>query len=137
VTLTDAEQAYLSSQVHGRLATVAPDGSPQVKPVGFRYNAETGTVDIFGFNMAQSAKYRNVRKDGRVALVVDDDPGLGPAGMRFLEIRGIAETATGEAPWAGLPPEIIRIHPRRVLSLNIEPDRRGLLTRDIAGQQSV
>ena len=57
--------------------------------------------------MAQSAKYRNIQQDQRVALVVDDDPGRGPAGMRFLEIRGTAETATGEAPWAGLPPEII------------------------------
>jgi pyridoxamine 5'-phosphate oxidase family protein len=35
MTLTQAEQRFLATQRHARLATVAPDGSPQVKPVGF------------------------------------------------------------------------------------------------------
>jgi pyridoxamine 5'-phosphate oxidase family protein len=132
MTLTDAEQAYLGSQQTGRLATVAPDGMPQVKPVGCRYNTETGTIDIYGFNMASSAKYRNIQKNNKVALVVDDVRGRLPEGARFLEIRGLAETATGEAPWAQQPSDIIRIHPLRVLSANIEPDRPGLQARDIA-----
>jgi len=38
MTFTDAQTGYLASQRLGRLATIGPDGSPQVKPVGFRYN---------------------------------------------------------------------------------------------------
>jgi Pyridoxamine 5'-phosphate oxidase len=42
----DAAHAdYLRSQRRGRLATVAPNGAPQNKPVGFRYHAELGTID--------------------------------------------------------------------------------------------
>src|ERR1700757_3739795 len=70
--LTGAEVEYLEAQQLGRLATIQPDGSPQVKPVGFRYNAELGTIDIVGFRMSASQKFRNVSRDGRAALVVDD-----------------------------------------------------------------
>ena len=94
MTLSDAEKKYLSSQRHGRLATVAANGFPQVKPVGFTYNARLGTIDIVGYNMASSAKYKNVQANPKVAFTVDDAPGEGPAGVRFLEIRGLAETVT-------------------------------------------
>ena len=60
MTFTDAETAYLASQRLGRLATIQPDGSPQVKPVGFRYNPGLGTIDVTGFNMTTSQKFRNV-----------------------------------------------------------------------------
>jgi pyridoxamine 5'-phosphate oxidase family protein len=139
MTLTQAEQRFLASQRHGRLATIAPDGTPQVKPVGFSYNSELGTLDIAGMNMAHSAKYKNVRSNPNVAFVADDVPApeRGAAGVRFLEIRGAAETVTG---WPGadghLAPEIIRIHPRRVLAYNVDPDRPGLETRDIEGNSA-
>ena len=55
-----AHSEYLRSQRQGRLATVAPNGAPQNKPIGFRYDAELGTVDITGFDMEHSAKFRNV-----------------------------------------------------------------------------
>jgi pyridoxamine 5'-phosphate oxidase family protein len=48
MTLTSAEIGYLQAQRLGRLATLQPDGSPQVKPVGFRYNPDLGTIDISG-----------------------------------------------------------------------------------------
>jgi len=32
-----------------------------VKPLGFTYNAALGTIDIAGFNMSRSAKYRNIQ----------------------------------------------------------------------------
>jgi NADPH2:quinone reductase len=137
-TLSDAERKYLSGQRHGRLATVAANGFPQVKPVGFTYNARLGTIDIVGYNMASSAKYKNVQANPKVAFTVDDAPGEGPAGVRFLEIRGLAETVTVAAGDSGsLPPEIIRIHPRRVLAYNIEPGRPGLQSRDIATMRAI
>ncbi len=141
MTLTEAEQHFLATQSHGRLATVAPDGTPQVKPVGFSYNERLGTIDISGFNMAGSAKYRNVQQNPRVAFVADDQPrpADGAAGVRFLEVRGpaetvIAETVAGQPAADGhLAPEIIRIHPRRVLAYNVDPDWPGLQARDVGG----
>ena len=141
--LSDAERKYLAGQRHGRLATVAANGFPQVKPVGFSYNPRLGTIDIVGYNMAESAKYKNVQANAKVAFTVDDAPGGdGPAGVRFLEIRGLAETTTGDGAAGGvgegnLPPEIIRIHPRRVLAYNIEPGRPGLQARDVAVMRAI
>jgi pyridoxamine 5'-phosphate oxidase family protein len=133
MTLTAAEVAYLASQQHGRLATVAPDGTPQVKPVGFRYNQEFASIDIAGFNMETSAKFRNVQVNPYVAFVVDDVAGEGAAGVRFLEIRGRAETLAGPKPTpSGLSSEIIRIYPRRVISWNINPDKPGPDARNVA-----
>ena len=123
---------FLAGHRLAMLATVGPDGGPQNKPVGYAYNDELGTIDIYGLNMGQSAKYRNVARQPRVALVVDEASGVGPANVQFLEIRGQAETTTAEAPpFPGASAEIIRIHPRRVVALNIDPDQPGLRTRDL------
>src|ERR1700733_11234047 len=130
--LTDAEQRFLARQPRGHLATVGPDGTPQVKPLGFTYNAALGTIDIAGWNMAGSAKYHNVRANPRVAFVVDEVIAPTMEGAHFLEIRGDAETAVGTHDLAGhLAPEIIRIRPRRVVSFNVDPDHPGFAARDI------
>lgn len=60
---TEAELAYLAAQPLGRLATLGPDGAPQTRPVGFRYNPDLDTVDIGGHDMGASRKYRNVQAD--------------------------------------------------------------------------
>jgi pyridoxamine 5'-phosphate oxidase family protein len=133
MTLTDAEQRFLARQPLGHLATIGPDGTPQVKPLDFTYNAALGTIDIAGFNMARSAKYRNIQANPRVAFVVDEVTEASMEGAHFLEIRGTAETASGPARTDGhLAAEIIRIHPRRVIAYNVDPDRPGLQTRDVA-----
>jgi pyridoxamine 5'-phosphate oxidase family protein len=132
MALTQAEQTFLANHRLGRLATVAPGGGPQVKPVGLAYNDELGTIDIYGFNMAGSAKYRNVQQHPQVAIVVDVGSGADPGSVQFLEIRGVAETvAVGSAPFPGASPEIIRIHPQRVLGLNVDPAQPGLQARDV------
>jgi PPOX class F420-dependent enzyme/OxyR family protein/uncharacterized protein (TIGR02246 family) len=127
--MEDAYVRFLTGHSQGRLATVGPDGGPQNKPVGYRYNAELGTVDIGGFSNERSAKYRNVGREPKVSFVIDDAIGEGAEGMRFLEIRGRAEQAG----------ELIRIHPRRLVGWNVDQDRPGLHTVDVedaeAGQQ--
>ena len=135
--LTSAEIDYLEAQQLGRLATIQPDGSPQVKPVGFRYNPELGTIDIGGFRMSASQKFRNVSHDGRAALVIDDIASTQPWRVRFLEIRGIAEAvpALPEDEGQG-DTAVIRIHPRRILSFGVEeppgePHRTRLRARDL------
>jgi PPOX class F420-dependent enzyme/OxyR family protein/uncharacterized protein (TIGR02246 family) len=132
MALDQTAEQYLSGQTRGRLATIGLDGTPQNKPVGFVYNAELGTIDITGFNMDTSAKYRNIGVNPNVAFVVDDAVAEGAAGMRFIEIRGHAEQVSVELPPAvGLSPHIIRIHPRRVISMNIDPDHPGFQTLDV------
>lgn len=137
MTITDAERRFLARQPRGNLATVGPDGRPQVKPVGFTYNAVLGTIDIAGYNMASSAKYRNVRANPHAAFVVDEVTAPTMEGAHFLEIRGDAETAVGTHDPAGhLASEIIRIHPRRVISFNVDPDHPGFAARDISPADS-
>lgn len=119
--LTEAEIEYLEGQRLGRLATLQPDGSPQVKPVGYRYNSALGTIDIGGFGMSASRKFRNVSRDGRAALVVDDVVSVDPWRVRFLEIRGPAEAVRSDHhEEGGADTAVIRIHPARVLSFGVE-----------------
>ena len=124
MSFTSAELAYLATQRLGRLATVQPDGTLQVSPVGFRYNSVTETIDIGGFNMAASRKFRNVAENGRAAFVVDDIASVDPWRVRCLEIRGHAEAITDpDGTEAGLAGPVIRVYPRRIISFGIDdPD---------------
>src|SRR2546425_10473489 len=88
---TLAEIAYLRGQLLGRLATVGPNSEPHVVPVPFRYNGETDTIDIGGYDFAKRKKFRDVRGNPRVALVIDDVPSVNPWKARGIEIRGVAE----------------------------------------------
>jgi pyridoxamine 5'-phosphate oxidase family protein len=135
--LTESEIEYLEGQRLGRLATLQPDGSPQVKPVGYRYNRALGTIDIGGFGMSASKKFRNVSRDGRAALVVDDIISVDPWRVRFLEIRGPAEAVPSDHhEEGGADTAVIRIHPARVLSFGVEeppgaPHQTRLRTRTL------
>lgn len=121
-TLTREHIDYLAGQRLGRLATVGPDGAPQNNPVGFRYNPDLGTIDIAGWNMGRSRKFRNLAGNNRVAFVVDDIASVQPWRVRCLEIRGTAEALTGIVTYIGTEPsELIRIHPERVIAFGLAP----------------
>lgn len=136
---TDAERDYLRGQMLGRLATIGPDGTPQVRPLGFRLNGD-GTIDLGGPALTKTQRYRNVLSRPQVGLVVDDMTPDGPdavkPGMgRGVEIRGRAETLRVDVPPvnpAWFAHEIIRIHPRRILSWHIDPDNPDGESRDVA-----
>jgi PPOX class F420-dependent enzyme/OxyR family protein/uncharacterized protein (TIGR02246 family) len=137
MTLNVAFQRYLAEQSKGRLATIGPDGTPQNKPVGYTYNAQSGSIEIAGLDMANSAKFRNVGSNPNVSFVVDDAVGTGASGMRFVEVRGQAEQISLDAPPSpGLSSQIIRIHPRRMIGWNIDPDQPGLQTLDLPGRDT-
>ena len=117
MVFTETEIVYLASQRLGRLATIQPNGTLQVRPVGFAYNPATSTIDINGYNLAKSQKFRNITANGRAAFVVDDLVSVQPWRVRCLEIRGVAETLTTERG------PLIRVHPKRIISFGIdEPD---------------
>jgi pyridoxamine 5'-phosphate oxidase family protein len=109
------ELDYLADRRLGRLATIDASGLPHVVPLGWTYNPALDTIDIGGRDFARSKKFRNVKANPKVALVIDDV--LPPWRPRSVMVRGDAEAlaeATG-ADGEQLGP-IIRIHPTQVLS---------------------
>jgi pyridoxamine 5'-phosphate oxidase family protein len=117
---SEAERAYLDSQRLGRMATVDGRGQPQANPVGFRLQGD-GTILIGGYTMGTTKKWRNLQANPRIALVVDDIVSVTPWRVRGVDIRGEAELLTGPHDLGPhMSQEIIRIHPRRVLSWGLE-----------------
>jgi pyridoxamine 5'-phosphate oxidase family protein len=120
---TDAELDYLRSQRLGRLATLAPDGTLQNSPVGFEIDGEAGVINIRGRDLGNTRKFRNVAANGKAAFVVDDIVSFDPWTVRCFEVRGVAEALTGQIPPNPyMSGEVIRIHPRRIISWGMGPD---------------
>ncbi|MFI9366231.1 PPOX class F420-dependent oxidoreductase [Kitasatospora sp. NPDC053057] len=123
---TETERQYLAARPLARLATTGPDGRPQVRPVGFRLN-DDGTIDIGGPAMARSQKYRNAQARPDVCVLVDDmapaDDPVAAGWGRGVEIRGRAEVLSVDVPPVAperFSKDIIRVHPRRVITWNLE-----------------
>jgi pyridoxamine 5'-phosphate oxidase family protein len=115
---TDRELGYLSERRPGRLgriATVGKDGTPHVVPVGWRFNRELDSIDVGGMDLAGTKKFRDARRTGRVAIVIDDLASLDPWSPRGIEVRGRAEVVEEPRP-------LIRIHPERVISWGLESE---------------
>src|SRR3954451_9174680 len=124
MTFKPHEIEYLRGAELGRLATARPDGTLQASPVGFTYNERLGTIDIAGYRMSKSQKFRNVATNPTVAFVVDDIVSRDPWRVRCLEIRGTAiqadaRPATGAAGDV-LDSAIIRIFPKRIIAFGID-----------------
>jgi PPOX class probable F420-dependent enzyme len=73
---------------YANLATVMPDGSPQVTPVWFDYDG-----DCLRINSAKGrVKDKNMRRDKRVALSIQDPDNA----YRYLAVLGNVEEITEE-----------------------------------------
>src|ERR1700722_6198689 len=129
MVFTDAEIEYLDSQRLGRLATLTPEGNLQNSPVGFQLDQESGVINIFGRDLGNTRKFHNVAANGKVAFVVDDIASFSPWVVRCLEVRGTAEALTAHGPQ--MSGEVIRIHPRRIISWGLGPDGDQGSKRDI------
>ena len=115
----EAELRYLTGgRQLGRLATVGADGTPHVVPVAWMYNAARDTIDIGGYELELTKKFRDVARSGRAAIVIDDIGDGDEWRPRGIEIRG-----RGEA--IALPTPLIRIHAERIVSWGIEAGRRA------------
>lgn len=119
---TEAELAYLRSErLSGRLATLGPDGTPHVTPVGWSLGPDGDTVEVTGREFAATKKFRDVARHPRAAIVIDDvQPPWRPRG---IEIRGWAEAVERPRP-------MIRIRPTRIVSWGLGAGRSA---RTIAG----
>jgi len=122
---TNNELDYLGKQQLGRLATVDEDSNPHVVPVGFRYNAETDTIDIGGHDIAKTKKWRDAGKHPRLAFIVDDVlPPWQPRSVEILADAELLETG-GEQFARGFDPQIIRLHPIRIIAWGIDETRQS------------
>jgi pyridoxamine 5'-phosphate oxidase family protein len=129
-----AEIKYLESQRLARIATAGRDCQPHVVPVSFRYNPETDTIDVGGHGFAQRKKYRDVQRNPRVAIVIDDLASVDPWRPRMIEVRGEAEVLLtgGETVGRGFDPPMFRIRPTRIISIGIEGEQAfGLSARSV------
>jgi pyridoxamine 5'-phosphate oxidase family protein len=121
---TEAELGYLTGGRRlGRIATIGADATPHVVPVGWIYNAASETIDIGGYELERSKKFRDVARSGRAAIVIDDLESTDPWRPRGIEIRGRAEAIA-------LPTPLIRIHPERIVSWGLD---HGRSARTVAG----
>ncbi|KOT79722.1 pyridoxamine 5-phosphate oxidase [Streptomyces rimosus subsp. pseudoverticillatus] len=82
----DEWQSFLSEGTRtGKLSTVRADGSPHIAPVWFLLDGD----DLVFNTGADTVKGRNIARDGRVALCVDDDR----PPFSFAIVEGRAETS--------------------------------------------
>jgi pyridoxamine 5'-phosphate oxidase family protein len=119
----ETELRYLAGgRQLGRIATVGADGTPHVVPVAWIYNAARDAIDVGGYELERSKKFRDVARTGRAAIVIDDLASTDPWRPRGIEVRG-----RGEA--IALPTPLIRIHAERIVSWGLE---RGRSARTVA-----
>jgi pyridoxamine 5'-phosphate oxidase family protein len=115
------EIAYLKSQILGRIATANAAGQPHVTPVGFSYDAETGTIEVGGLDIPATRKARDIQENPKVSFVVDDLESIKPWRPRGITVRGTAvlfeQNGTDGTPFGSTK---IRIIPERVVSWGIE-----------------
>jgi pyridoxamine 5'-phosphate oxidase family protein len=128
---TDKEIEYLRSQRLARLATVQPEGAPQIAPVGFHYDAEQDVIYIGGQYLSRSKKFRNILNNPHVALVIDD--ALPPRGVEIRGIAGTVETGGNALFGANYPVDeaMIRITPVRIIGWGLDPEAGWLHARQV------
>lgn len=120
---SDKEIEYLTGQRLGRLATVDTRSAPHVVPVGFRVSEDGQAIEVGGHGLGASKKYRDLKANPKVAIVIDDLASVNPWTPRGIEVRGTAElrdAGGAEKFGRGWDEAWIRIVPQRVVSWGIE-----------------
>jgi pyridoxamine 5'-phosphate oxidase family protein len=117
MSFSEQEVAYLRSQPLARISTVAPDGQPDVAPVGFEFDGTHFYVG--GHDPVRTRKFRNVDAGNeKVALVIDDLKSVDPWRPRFVRVYGTAEFVEREGQFGTGP--YLRITPTVSWSFNLD-----------------
>lgn len=125
---TDAEVRYLRSQPLMRFASASPTGRPDVAPVVFELDGDD--IVTSGFDIASTVRYRNIQKNPRATVVIDDLASTNPWSPRGVKIIG---TCVIEAHGTG---ERFRISPEVIISWAINDTTPGIPAmerRQVAG----
>ena len=84
-------EAFLAPPRHAVVAAVRRDGSPQLSPIWYLCEKDR----IYFSILVDSAKYRQLRRDPRIALCIDG----GHPDARFVTVYGTAEILEEESSW--------------------------------------
>jgi PPOX class probable F420-dependent enzyme len=124
----ERQAEFLATTPNVTVATIRPDGLPQLTPNWFLW---TGSVFLIS-TAASTVKIRNLRRDPRIVLCVDDVPS-----GDYVQVTGLATIIEGEAvrqPTLELcrkymPADTVDAHWRSLLAtgpqviIEVRPDR--------------
>ncbi|MET8681394.1 pyridoxamine 5'-phosphate oxidase family protein [Streptomyces sp. NPDC004647] len=101
IMMTQEElDVFLAGQRTCRVATVDGDGSPHISALWFAWDGSS----LWLYSITRSRRWAQLRRDSRLAVVVDDGHEYGE--LRGVELSGSA-VFVGEAPRTGEPcPEL-------------------------------
>jgi PPOX class probable F420-dependent enzyme len=94
VIIPQTAHRLLESDRHATVVTIGPSGAPQVSLVWIELD---GDELVFGAE-ERKARVRNLRRDPRIAVTVEDTAD-GPSGLRqYLTVHGTATVTGPEIP---------------------------------------
>ena len=103
---TEAEIEYLNSQPIMRFASASLEGKPDVAPVIFELDGDD--IVTAGFNITHTARYRNIQRNPRATLVIDDLATIDPWSPRGIKIIGTAKIEDdNDGPRFRIKPDVI------------------------------
>ena len=89
MTKDEIRNFLLQGTLTGKLGTINKDGTPHVVPIWYTVDEEDNIIFNTG---GESVKAKNIRRDNRVRLCVDDQTPL----FSFVLIDGIAQIERGQ-----------------------------------------
>ena len=113
---SEKEIAYIKSQRLARIATASKQLQPDVAAVGFDFDGKY--FYIGGLNLSKTLKFKNIRENPKVSLVIDDVESINPWTPRGVKIHGIADV-TSRHGYVGTG-TYIRIKPEETWSWGVE-----------------
>ena len=93
MTAGERREFLLEGTRTGKLATVREDGRPHVAPIWFLLDGEADEAALVFMTGEATVKGRNIRRDGRVSVSVDDEE----PPFAFVLIEGRAEVSEDAA----------------------------------------
>jgi PPOX class probable F420-dependent enzyme len=86
--LTPDHEAFLRKQIHAIVATIQPDGMPQLTPNWYWWDGERFWISTLDWTV----KVRNLKRDPRITLCIDS----GKRRENYVQIFGTAEVIDGD-----------------------------------------
>ncbi|MFH8486613.1 pyridoxamine 5'-phosphate oxidase family protein [Streptomyces longisporoflavus] len=115
----DELDAFLAAERTCRVATVSGDGAPHVSALWFAWDG----ISLWLFSITRSKRWADLRKDQRMAVVIDSGVEYGE--LRGVELSGTAvlspEPSRAGEPRPGIdPPE--QLFARKYFGMDTMPD---------------
>ena len=86
--LTENHQQFLRETAHVIIATIQPDGQPQLTPNWYLWDGERFWISTLDWTV----KVRNIKRDPRVTLCID----TGIRRTNYVQVFGTAEIIEGD-----------------------------------------